>query len=102
MQRLVWGGLLCPLVCLGLIQLRITAPLTAQTTSSSAGSVAASTPVAVRQWCCLPLVSSAHQRFSSWKQLPETHWTWRGLRPQPKVAITLRRDEHLSIDIHQP
>jgi len=27
--------------------------------------------------------------------------TWRGLRPQPKVAITLRRDEHLSIDIHQ-
>ena len=31
--------------------------------------------------------------------------TQRGLRPQPKVAITLRclgRDEHLSIDIHQP
>ena len=27
---------------------------------------------------------------------------WRGLRPQPKVAITLRRDEHLPIDIHQP
>ena len=26
----------------------------------------------------------------------------RGFRPQPKVAITLRRDEHLSIDIHQP
>ena len=26
----------------------------------------------------------------------------RGLRPQPKVAITLRRDEHLSVDIHQP
>jgi len=25
----------------------------------------------------------------------------RRLRPQPKVAITLRRDEHLSIDIHQ-
>ena len=29
-------------------------------------------------------------------------WTQRGLRPQPKVAITLRRDEHLSVDIHQP
>ena len=28
--------------------------------------------------------------------------TQRGLRPQPKVAITLRRDEHLSINIHQP
>jgi|GEM_PF-4674573 len=27
--------------------------------------------------------------------------TQRGRRPQPKVAITLRRDEHLSIDIHQ-
>ena len=26
----------------------------------------------------------------------------RGLRPQPKVAVTLRRDEHLSVDIHQP
>ena len=24
-----------------------------------------------------------------------------GLRPQPKVAVTLRRDEHLSIDNHQ-
>ena len=31
-------------------------------------------------------------------------WKWstqRGLRAQPKVAITLRRDEHLSVDIHQ-
>ena len=28
--------------------------------------------------------------------------TQRGLRPQCKVGITLRRDEHLSIDIHQP
>ena len=24
------------------------------------------------------------------------------LAPQPKVAITLHRDEHLSVDIHQP
>ena len=27
---------------------------------------------------------------------------WRGRRPQPKVAITLRRDEHLSFKTHQP
>lgn len=44
MQRLVWGGLLCPLVCVGLVQLRFIAPLAAQTTDSSSGSVAASTP----------------------------------------------------------
>ena len=44
MQRLVWCGLLCPLVCLGLVQLRFIAPLAAQTTNSSAGSVAALTP----------------------------------------------------------
>ncbi len=41
MQRLVWGGLLCPLVCSGLIQLRFTAPVAAQTTSSSEASASA-------------------------------------------------------------
>ena len=28
--------------------------------------------------------------------------TQRGLRPQPTVAITLRRDKHLSNDVRQP
>jgi len=35
MQRLVWGGLLCPLVCLGLFQLQFAEPLAAQTVSSA-------------------------------------------------------------------
>ena len=35
MRRFVWGGLLCPLVCLGLFQLQFTEPLAAQTATST-------------------------------------------------------------------
>ena len=35
MQRFVWGGLMCPLVCLGLFQLQFTKPLAAQTATST-------------------------------------------------------------------
>ena len=35
MRRFVWGGLLCPLVCLGLFELQFTEPLAAQTATST-------------------------------------------------------------------
>ena len=44
-------------------------------------------------------------RYHGWLMKATIPWprtTQRGLRPQPKVAITLRCDEHLLIDIHEP
>ncbi|MBC7966121.1 MAG: M56 family metallopeptidase, partial [Fuerstia sp.] len=41
MQRFVWGGLLCPLVCLGLFQLQFAEPLAAQTATASESTASA-------------------------------------------------------------
>ena len=65
----------------------------------------------------MALEDSCFRGTSEWLPSPQCDVRWessarlcrertpraqRVLRPQLKVAITLRRDEHLSIDIHQP